>query len=230
MAFLLSGLSSLLAGVILLLVMSVMSPRFRWVLTGLLARMLTIDIDFVFPNKVAAQKDIEEELKRAKEVVIFAGRGNELQSETFAPILRGRHDGSKRPVRILLPRTELSHQDEYDWTAQREGELAKFDSAFGSGLLRKQIEITVAFFQSYIADGTVDLRRFCCPHIGRILVTDRFAYFTPYRDDAHPRESCVYKFRRDGNMYDNLSRLFEQLWHSCPATASVARTTDGGKM
>jgi hypothetical protein len=92
-------------------------------------------------------------------------------------------------------------------------ELAAFDPAFGKGILRDQIETTTKFLSSYIVSGDVELKFFNYPHIGRILITDRVLYFTPYRQDAHGRDSHVIKYRRGGEMYDFFLRLFNQLWN-----------------
>lgn len=114
-------------------------------------------------------------------------------------------------IRILLPET-APKPGEYEWTWQRENELAQFDPAFGSGLLHKQIEANVQFLEKHVATNSIELRRFNSPHIGRIVVTDRFVYYTPYRSYTHARDCKIYKFRRGGEMYENLLRLFEQLW------------------
>ena len=97
--------------------------------------------------------------------------------------------------RVLLPQTDPAKAG-YEWTAQRERELATFDRAFGPDLLREQIETNVRFLEQYVAAGQVEVRRFSSPHIGRIVLTERCAYFTPYRKDRHGRDSVVYKFQR----------------------------------
>lgn len=227
MDFLLGVLASLVAGILLLVAGSVVSSQFRGLVTGILSRLLSIDIECVYPNKASAHHDIKAELTRARQVMIFAGRGNELQSEVFAPMLRKKAAAEYPAVSILLPTTEYPPPGQCDWTLQRETELAQFDNAFGTGLLRRQIEISVSFFEPHVAHGAVTLRRFSAPHIGRIVVTDRYAYYTPYRDDAPPSESTVYKFRRDGPMYDNLTRLFEQIWHSCPPLPPIEIPPNG---
>ena len=101
---------------------------------------------------------------------------------------------------------------EYDWTAQRDLELAEFDKSFGNNLLHTQVETNVNFLAPYVANDSVELRRFNAPHIGRIILTDRCVYYTPYRFNSHGRESRVYKYRRGGDTYDNFMRLFQQLW------------------
>jgi hypothetical protein len=113
---------------------------------------------------------------------------------------------------VLLPRTE--EPADSAWTQQRQNELARFDHAFGRpGLLKEQIETNARFLDQYLNNERAQLRRFSCPHIGRLVITERCAYFTPYRSDSHGRGCPVYKFRR-GDLYDNFSRLFDQLWNA----------------
>jgi hypothetical protein len=196
---------------LLLILLSMFSRRARWIFTAILGRILDIDVEYVFKNKTDALADLKAEVDRATELLFFASRGNELQREAFASIFQARPHKRKICVRILLPATVLP-TNQYDWTAQREHELAQFDSSFVDNLLRKQIETNIAFLMPNVRTGLLELRRYNFPHIGRIVMTDRYVYFTPYRHDSHGRDSRVYKFRRGGEMYDNYKRLFEQLW------------------
>jgi hypothetical protein len=214
--FIASVAASLLAGILLVVITALASQRARWVLTGLLGRLLDVDVDVVFSDKTTAQSDVQREIKRAHTVAILTGRGSELQRDTFDPLFLHRPAARNVRVRILLPKTAVA-PGEHDWTLQRETELARFDAAFGKGLLREQIEANARFFQEYVATGKMELRRFQHPHIGRIVLTDRCAYYTPYRNDSHGRDCPVYKFRR-GDMYDNLQRLFDQLWEAASET------------
>jgi hypothetical protein len=221
--FWISALASLLAGVVVVIVTAAVSSRARWVLTGILGRLLDVDIDAVFTDKRAAEADVRKELARAREIAIFTGRGNELQRDTFDPVFLHRPAAKALRVRILLPRTDGS--GEFDWTQQREEELSKFDRAFARhGLLKDQIETTARFLEGYVSTARVELRRFNCPHIGRIILTDRCAFFTPYRHDSHGRDCAVYKYRR-GDLYENYTRLYEQLWMASDPTAPTLATS-----
>ena len=210
-SFLLSVFASIIAGIMLLASTAILSSRARSVLIGVLGRLLDVDIDGVFQDKRAAEVDVRKELGRAREICIFAGRGHELQRDTFDPIFLHRPATKTIRVRVLLPQTEGAM--DHDWTQQRQTELAQFDRAFlKPRLLKDQIETTVRFLDQYVKSGQAELRRFCYPHIGRIIITDRCLYFTPYRHDSHGRNCPIYKFRR-GELYDNFSRLFDQLWN-----------------
>jgi hypothetical protein len=210
--FIITIIAELVAVFLLTLLGSFFSKKGRWIITSIFGRLLDIDVEHVYRNKRQADEDLREELRRASFVDLLTGRGNELQRETFSEILSPGSTGKGPAFRILLPVTVLQ-TDEPDWTRQREEEVAAFDSAFGDGILREQIDTTANFLSRYAQEGRIELRRFNYPHIGRILITDRVAYFTPYRSDVHGRDSHVIKYRRGGEMYDFFQRLFNQLWN-----------------
>lgn len=210
--FILGMLASITGGIILLLVARV-SHRWRKMLVVVSNALAGADVEQVFRDKADAQTDMEQRLRDVKELAILVGRGNELQRGTFSSVFLHRPEKRQVRVRILLPETSSSNS-EYDWTAQREHELAAFDSAFGDRLLHRQIDTNVAFLRPHVEAGKVELRRFNAPHIGRIVLVDGAAYYTPYGSDAHGRDSKVYKFKAGGEMSKNLQRLFEQLWNA----------------
>ena len=204
-------LASVIAGILLIVTGSFLSKSARWVLTATLGRLLEIDTEFVFRNQADAEEDIRKELARASKVDLLTSRGNELQRGTLTDFLHDKPKGFKPQFRLLLP-VARSKGEGPDWTAQRDREVGTFDSNFGKGLLRDQIETTVKSLGSFVENGLIELRFYNYPHIGRILVTDHVAYFTPYRKDAHGKDCNVIKYRRGGNTYESLSRLFELLW------------------
>lgn len=213
MEFALNVLASLTASVLFIVAMGMLSRRARWILTGILGRILDVDIEFVFSNKSDAVTDLQREIRRANKVFVFASRGNELQREAFTSIFHERQKKRNVEVRILLPATTLS-ANEYDWTAQRDRELGVFDASYGNGLLRSQIQTNVDFLNVYIQSNDAQLRRYNSPHVGRLIITERFVYFTPYLADLHGSESRVYKYRCGGDTYQNFVRLFNQLWEA----------------
>ena len=215
-AFFLSILASIIAALLVIFGAGIVSRRARGLLTALLTRWIDVDIEYVFKNKDEAHKDLHDELERSADIAILASRGNELQRATFSPVFLNPKDRKQPTVRVLLPATTLP-EGEYDWAMQREKELASIDFAYGQRLngkrlLHQLIEANVQFLVQHAEAGNIELRRFNMPHIGRVVVTENYVYYTPYRSDAHGRESKVYKFRRGGEMYDNLRRLFYQLW------------------
>jgi hypothetical protein len=210
--FALSVLASVMGGVILLLVTATLSQKARWVLIGVLGRILDVDIDYVFRDKKNSEGDLRKEIEMARWLCFFAGRGNELQQDTFATVFSKESSDRLGSVRILLPETTTT-VGEYNWLNQREQELSIFDPAYGDGLLVTQIESNVTFLKKHIKSQRIQLRRYNLPNIGRIVLTDRCLFYTPYRKDAHGRHSRVYKFRPYCEMYENMLRLFNQIWN-----------------
>jgi hypothetical protein len=209
LAFNLSVVSSLVAGVLLLLVTAFLSEKARWVLTATLGRILRIDTEYVFKNAEDAAKDVIKELNRAKSVKILTGRGGELQRQTFANIFTNPKLAGK--IECMLPITQPKNK--LYWLEQREKELIQFDRAYEPGLLTQQIETTVRFLAPFVQDQFLELKYFEGPHFGRIILTDKCAYFTPYSDNEHGRDNHVFKYRFGGDMYGWLNRTFNQLWN-----------------
>jgi hypothetical protein len=209
--FLYSILASIIGGAILLIVVSFVSDKARWVLTGFLALLVGADLEFVYQNKKACEKDLNHDLKETRDLIMIIPRGNELQREAFLPIFLEKPNSAKRRIRILMPRTR-DIGSENDWVDQRESELKQFDKAFGTGLLKRQIETNINFLVPFVDSNDVDLRFYNAPHIGRIIVTDSYAYFGALTSEIHARDNKVYKYRKGGPMYLNYLRLCNQLW------------------
>jgi hypothetical protein len=200
--------AAVIGGVLLITVTGMVSVRARWILTAAVARWLDLDIEFVFRDKAAAAADLMREIEEADSIRILAGRGNELQRDTFGSLyLPGRYPEA---ARILLPDCQ-DDPSTSTWIAQRERELASFDPAFGTHLLSTQVSNNIEFLRQHVAKGTVALRLFNAPHLGRMIITDRYLYFTPYLRRTHGRHNHVYKLGR-GELYNNFCRFFDQLW------------------
>jgi hypothetical protein len=210
--FLINGvLASIIGSIILIVIGGLVSRYARWLLTGILGRLLDVDIEYVFRSKTEADEDIERELKKASFVYLLTGRGNDLQRGLFTKVLYRKPRGKLSEFRILLPLPQKNTSGT-DWITQRENELAAFDPAFGNGVLRHQIEMTIKYLENYVSTGEIELKLCDYPHIGRILITDRVVYFTPYSIHAHGQDSRIIKHRRGGEFYECFSRLFNQLW------------------
>jgi hypothetical protein len=207
MSFVIAVLSSVIGSIVFLAGASLVSSKARWVVTAALSRLVDIDVEFVFRSPRTAADDVQKELRRARFVHLLTGRGNELQRETFSSLFAPGPRLSE--ISILLPCTE--HQAAtVDWVDDREAELSAFDPAYGRGTVRGQVRSNAEFLRAL--PPPLEVRRYDAPHIGRILVTDRYAYLTPYAEDAHGRDSKVIKFRRGGEMYEFLERLFAKSW------------------
>jgi hypothetical protein len=202
--------ASLTAAVAFAVGVTLVSKEARWLLTAALGRMLNIDVEYVFPTKAEAEADIKREVKRSGHVRLLTGRGNELQRGTFEALLGKRQQNDHTRFEILLPTYGSETGHDY-WVDRREGELAVFDPAFGRGTLAADIERNVRYLTGYLNGGDVTVSLYSFPQIGRILLTDRAAFLTPYRSGTHGREDPVIKFRRGGEMYSFLERLYGEI-------------------
>lgn len=214
-SFVWSVLASITAAIVLLIAGTLLSRRLRWLLTGVLGRLLRVEIDYVFASSRDAQDDLAAAISRAHDVRILVGRGHELQRPTFLSLFADRPAHGGPNVRILLP-ASAPRASTVDWTAQRETELQAFDPAFGRGLLRQQIEGTASFLAGYPAPG-VEVRYFEAPHLGRLIITGEEAYLSLYEARRHGRDSRVHKIRR-GDLYNGLARYFDLLWAGSTGT------------
>ncbi|MHB8959591.1 MAG: hypothetical protein ACYDAN_08195 [Candidatus Limnocylindrales bacterium] len=224
-AFALSVLASTVAALLLFVAGALYSRRGRSVLIELLGRLLSFDLEEVFPSSAHAHASIQHSLSRSSSLRILVGRGNELQLPVFAeqlakPSRRGRR------TRVLLPAVDPA-KGFFDWTSQRERELRQFDNAFDGALLRQQIEANAAFIRGR-GSSQVEIRRYESPHFGRLIITERDAHLTFYRSDTHGRESQVYKYRR-GDFYDGLCRLFELIWEASEADEAALSQSSARK-
>jgi hypothetical protein len=210
--FVVDVMASLLEGIILLAVPALFSPRLRAVLTGAVGRLLEIDVDHVFPSQSAAAEEIRRETQNARFIWLLTGRGNELQRDTFSDLLKERPDKAARVFRIILP--DPAPTSSIDWIAVREREIMAFDNSYTPGSLRRQIETNLETLRKPVITGCADVRVYSGPHLGRIVLTNHAAYFTPYRSNAHGRSTACIKYRAGGVMHDCFSRYFEQTWDS----------------
>lgn len=212
LSFLVNGvLASIIGSIILIIIGGLVSRYARWLLTGVLGKLLDIDIEYVFRSKAEANEDIERELRKTSFVYLLTGRGNDLQRGLFTKVLHRKPRGKLSEFRIMLPLPQ-ENPSVADWITQRENELAVFDPAFGNGVLRHQIEMTIKYLENYVSTSEIELRLCDYPHIGRIVITDRVVYFTPYSAHTHGQDSRIIKHRRGGEFYECFARLFNQLW------------------
>jgi hypothetical protein len=173
----------------------------------LASAFLDIDVKYVFRNGREAEPAIREALESSRRVKVFTSRGNEFQRDLYNSLLDGQ---GERQAQLLLPAT-VHRPDETDWVASRERELTAIDRSFGGGTLSRQIEANVDFLRPHVRPGRFDLRRYHAPHIGRVILTDRYCFLTPYAIEKHGRDSRVYQYGR-GDTYDMFDRFFDLMW------------------
>lgn len=189
------------------------STRARWLLTATFGKMLGVDVERVYPNKQSALADVEKEIIRSHQVDILTGRGNDLEAAHFQSLLSKRAPNNMTRLRILLPETR-DISGEVNWSQVNDKEIAQLDRSYGGGLLTKQIESVRQFLDPYLQEGRVELRRFNVPHLGRILITDRYVFVTFYPHHTRAEYAEVVKFSRKGVLSDGFVRLFNLIWEN----------------
>lgn len=209
---------SVAGSALFLLLVWVVSRTARQATRLVAIRLLGLDVEETFHDSGAAAADLRAELDRAPWVAVLTSRGNDLQREVFSATLRAGRSGAKR-VRILLPDPDSDREP--CWIDDREEEIKTFDHAYGNGLLREQIRQNITFLEGYRNPGSLDLRFYNLPHVGRIVLTDRVAYLTRYQSNRHGHSTPIKKYRR-GDMYDYLSRSVELVWRHARAADPAA--------
>lgn len=214
--FVISFLASLAATALILLTVTWRSKLVRRALTALASAFLGVEIRYVFSDGKRAENGVKDALKKAKNVRIFTGRGNAFQRDLYETVLKNT-SGTDLVVHVLLPDPNEKRQG-VDWVSSREEELAKFDTAFGGGTLRRQIQATCDYLEPFISPGCFEVRLYHAPHIGRIILTDDYLFLTPYSASRHGRDCHVFEYGR-GEMYDMFSRFFEMIWEDSESRA-----------
>lgn len=211
--FIISIASSIIGGVLLIVIAGKLSKNAKWILVSILSKITDADIEYVFENKSVMKEDILKDIEQSSFFFMLTGRGNELQRDTFETLYKPRRKGHNIKIKILVPEVEKEIND-VDWTDLRDKEIGEFDAAHGNGLLKDQIKTTIKFLSKHIASNQIDLevKKFDMPHYGRLIVTDKHAYFSPLGFKNHNRTNSVYKYGSKGQMYEGYLRFFNILW------------------
>jgi hypothetical protein len=171
----------------------------------MLARMTGLDIVRTYATQSLANVDLAADLARASWIRVLAGRGNELTRDSFADVWRRAR--RLEYVQILLPDPDVG---DGSWLAVREEECSRHDPGFNSGLLEDQIRANVRYLsQATNDDPNVELFLYDLPNIVRLIITDRVAYVTTYRRNAHGRNSPCLVAAHSGPLYELATRMFD---------------------
>jgi hypothetical protein len=209
---LLGIVSSTLAAIIVFIFGTLISKNIKWLVISILSRITNSEIEYVFKNKKDAKEDIIKEISKTFELKILTGRGNELARDTFESKLKNKPKGFTSKTKLILPDTSDNHK--YDWVTKKENELSENDKSYRSkGTLKKEIENNIQRLEKYIEDGDLELKLSPLPIIGRIILTDNYAYYQPYSKNNHWSLDPVVKYRR-GSFYDNYERYFDLIWET----------------
>ncbi|MBB2911247.1 hypothetical protein FHS43_002512 [Streptosporangium becharense] len=218
-AFVLGVVSSLLATALTVAGGWLFSMRSRQWPVALLSRLTGLGVRRVFARQHLASSELAVELARARWVRVLAGRGNELTRDGFAAVWEAA--GRRLEfVQVLLPDADLGPGS---WLSMREEEMRRVDLGFSSGLLAEQVRVNAAYVNEVARHRhAVSLRFYDLPNMHRVIITDKVAYLTIYRQTQHGRNSPCMVARRPGLMYDYALLLFNTAWdHSRPTGGPV---------
>lgn len=207
MTFIESILSSVLGGIVLLLIASIFSENTRKLFISFISSLFGLDILFVYENKESVNKDLAKAIADANFVKILTARGNDFHNDVFSSLVKDRSNHAH--IHILLPNAYKSSN--VDWIDQRENELRKFDGTYGTGILKEQIKTNINALYS-LNKAQLEIRLHQYPIIGRIVITDKYLFFTPMQENKYIRKVKTYKYSSSGNLYNHYLRLFNQLW------------------
>jgi len=218
MNFLYSILSSILGGLLLIIIIALISKKAKEIFMLIISNLLDSDLRYVYKDKIEVKDDLHQELINATFVKILTSRGNDFQQDVFMPIFN--ESNRYLEVNILMPNPYYFYQD--DWFNQRELELKSFDKSFGKGVLKEQAKVNIQYLMDQFKKN-IKLKLHQYPLIGRLIITDRYIFFTPMHRALYIRRSKTYKYAAGGDMYRYYLRLFDQLWSSAETYKEVIK-------
>ena len=222
-AFAVGVVSSLVASAVVLIAGWFLSGAFRRLLIRLVSGMCGSDIEDIYRSQAIANPDVAKELRMARSVCFFGGRGNELTRETFAALWTS-DNRRLESVRILLPDPSSSTRD--SWLSRREREMETYDRGYVGRMIETQIRSNIQYLMNKTRNRSdIEVRLYDFPHLGRIVITDRKAFVTPYTDRAHGSESPCLRLRRPGPLYDFAERIFAEAWSTARVITSEGTDT-----
>lgn len=207
--FVLGIVSSLAASALIVAAAWFGSHAVRGWVPRMLARLTGTTPIRAYRTQADANRHLAEDLRKARWIMVLAGRGNELTRDSFAPVWR--HPDGYESIRVLLPDPEVNGP--HTWLARREAENAKHDKGHAPGRLATQIRGNVEYLvEATKASANVELRLFDLPSVCRIVATDAVAYFTTYKQSDHGRNSPCLVWRNPSPMYEYAVRLCTVAW------------------
>ncbi|GAB3498992.1 hypothetical protein [Nocardiopsis coralliicola] len=199
--------SSLVASALVLAASRLAGVRLRTLLAARISHWLGIGALRIYPRQQDAEPDLARDVRRAQWVDVFAGRGNALTREPFAPLQAGGLDSA----RIILP---TANARPGSWLSRRAGELQDSDPGMAADVLSGQVHANATYIDALSRSReSVELRRYDLPHLLRVVATDRSAYLTFYQRGRHGRCSPCLRVARPGLLYDAARSLFSTVWH-----------------
>lgn len=203
-SFLLSIVASLVASILWVVVLNLVSVKFRKLLYGIVDLVLNTDLKYVYNNSNVANQDIVKEMEKSGKIYIYTGRGHFLQESEYSNVF----DKDSTDVRIILPLPDPENK----WLKQRAEEMHIINEGFTNETLATDIRGIATFLNPKVINQKIKLQYSDSQHIGKIIILDNCAFFVPYQKDKFGKDTKVYKYKLGAYMYNWLDRYFDALW------------------
>ena len=190
---------SLIASGIWAVIAVIFSPQIIKNVKKIMVSLMDSGSVYVFPsyNDKEFIKDLKYELKRAKSLRVCTSRGSFLMDPPYRECLNKKDI----PIWILLP--DISDNK---WIKIRTSEVTASGDGYTEKAFIGAIESNIEFL--YACKGSIKIKLYDCIHIGRIVLTDRVAYFSPYLASTYGEDVPVYKYAVNSTKYNWVMRLF----------------------
>lgn len=185
---------------------ALISGKFRKLLYRITDLILYTDIHYVYKDFKQAKDNVSSLLSKTSKVYIYTGRGNFLHDSEYLDTF----DNKNIDVRIVLPVPDETNK----WLIQRADEMHLINDGFTAKTLSTDIKNVVTFLEPSIQGKKVQLRFSDSQHIGKIILLDSCAFFTPYQNNKFGQDTKVYKYGANTYMYHWLERYFTLLWEN----------------
>jgi hypothetical protein len=187
-------------------------------LRSFLLSQLGGEIEEVFPNRAVASRRLYEENAETKTLKIMTNRGAAFAdpaSERDHPV-----SGWKKlpQTRVMLMNPESEH------TVRRFRELKPLSAMPGWDIQHFKSDIMSAA-QKLRAMDHVEFRFHNEPSVFRVVITDKFCYFSGFPRNEYGRNKPVLKVRADSFLYALFDKYFEEAWNRASQEVSGAQSS-----
>lgn len=208
MGFILNIMASIIATIICLFFASVISKRWRKVYYAISHFVLNTNVAYTYHKREEAENDIQSDVAHSNKFKFLGGRGELLKNPPYRDFLQN----SNIETQILLPIPNPNNV----WLQRRVTELKANNAMeyFSCESLVADIEAVIIHFKDKRQYEERQLRLYDALHIGRIVILDNSAYLTLYQQGIVGRQSPIFKYYRDSDMYTWLERYFDTVFQS----------------
>ncbi|MGW1364854.1 hypothetical protein ACWCQP_46575 [Streptomyces chartreusis] len=182
------------------------SPSVRLRVRRALLKSMNAEIVERFETQHSAAGEISARLAGAQEVRILAGRGNELQRDTFRALWA---EADRKELNILLPDPERSGPG--TWIDDHQQEALAYDGGQGDRMIEENIRSNVQYVRNRIARlERAEMRLYDLPIVARLIITEKWAFITPYSERRHGADSPCVMVKSGNPVYELAERMFAQ--------------------